>query len=47
MAATPEYAKLSLYVYNTRQLDNRPLLPNEWNQLDYKPDNWFGISYGC
>lgn len=46
MDRTAELALLSLYVYNTTELINRPKVPSGWNQLEYHPDNWFGLSYG-
>lgn len=41
-----EFALLSLYVYSTANPDNRPVLPMGWERLDYKPDNFVGLSYG-
>jgi len=47
MATKDEYAQLSLYVYNaTGRLDNRPLEPAGWKELEYRPDGVFGFSYG-
>ncbi len=48
MVTKQEYAQLALYVYNVTGLAaNRPNLPSsDWEQLEYKPDNFFGFSYG-
>ena len=47
MATKNEYAQLSLYVYNaTGRLDNRPLLPAGWEELEYQRDGGLGFSYG-
>ncbi|MBI5907007.1 MAG: DUF2974 domain-containing protein, partial [Burkholderiales bacterium] len=50
MATKDEYAQLSLYVYDINpdrgRLDNRPLLPTGWEELEYQPDGQYGFSYG-
>jgi Ca2+-binding RTX toxin-like protein len=47
MATTPEYALLSLYVYDVENnVSNRPNAPNGWTELEYQPDNLLGLSYG-
>lgn len=50
MVAKEEYAQLSLYVYDvditTGTDQNRPLLPDGWEQLEYHPDGPDGFSYG-
>jgi hypothetical protein len=46
MATKLEYSQLSLYVYNTANDQNRPLLPTGWTQVAYHPDDAIGFSYG-
>ncbi|WP_096696131.1 hypothetical protein [Polaromonas sp. AER18D-145] len=47
MASKEVAAQLALYVYNvTRNLENRPELPDGWARLEYHPDDAIGFSYG-
>jgi hypothetical protein len=47
MTTKTEYAQLSAYVYDVKNLDgNRPLVPIGWEQLIYQPDGFDGFSYG-
>lgn len=50
MATKEEYAQLSLYVYDVElpagNPENRPLLPDGWEQIEYHPDGVDGFSYG-
>lgn len=46
MATKLEYSQLSLYVYNTADEQNRPLLPTGWTEVAYYPDDLVGFSYG-
>lgn len=49
MASKEEYAQFSLYVYDIKDggnAENRPVLPNGWERLEYQRDNELGFSYG-
>jgi Ca2+-binding RTX toxin-like protein len=49
MSKEQDYGLLSLYVYSVRnELDNRPILPVGWKELELKSDNILlsGFSYG-
>lgn len=48
MATKEEYAQLSLYVYQTKDLTNRPLLPFGWEEAEplHLDDSLTGFSYG-
>lgn len=45
MATQQDYAQLSLYVYNTQESTNKPLL-SHWEELEYHTDDAIGFSYG-